>query len=45
MRHRQQTYVDLGVEYFDQRDHKPVMRQAVKRLESLGHQVILNPAS
>lgn len=42
---RQQAYVDLGVEYFDHRDHERVARQAVKRLEGLGYQVTLNPAS
>jgi len=45
MLHRQQPYVDLGVEYFDQRDHERVQRQAVKRLEALGYQVTLKPAS
>ncbi len=42
---RRQPYVDLGVEYFDRRDHDRVTRQAVKRLEGLGYQVTLNPAS
>lgn len=42
---RGQPYVDLGVEYFDQRDHDRVTHQAVKRLEGLGYQVTLNPAS
>lgn len=42
---RGQPYVDLGVEYFDQRDHDRVTRQAVKRLEGLGYQVTLSPAS
>ena len=42
---RQQAYVDLGVEYFDQRDHERMARQAIKRLEGLGYQVTLNPAS
>jgi transposase len=42
---RHQPYVDLGVEYFDHRDHERVTRQAVKRLEGLGFQVILKPAS
>ena len=42
---RHQPYVDLGVEYFDQRDHDRVTRQAVKRLEGLGYQVTLKPAS
>ena len=42
---RQQAYVDLGVEYFDQRDHERVARHAIKRLEGLGYQVTLKPAS
>ncbi len=42
---RQQAYVDLGVEYFDHRDHERVTRQAVKRLEGLGYPVTLTPAS
>ena len=42
---RQQAYVDRGMEYFDQRDHERVARQAIKRLEGLGYQVTLNPAS
>ncbi len=42
---RQQADVDLGVEYFDQRDHERIARQAIKRLEGLGYQVTLNPAS
>ena len=45
MLHRQQPCVDLGVEYFDQRDRERVQRQAVKRLEALGYQVTLKPAS
>ena len=45
MLHRHQPYVDLGVEYFDQRDRERVQRQAVKRLEALGYQVTLKPAS
>lgn len=44
-RKRQQAYVDLGVDSCDRRDREPVTRQAVKRLESLGYQVTLNPAS
>ena len=42
---RQQAYVDRGMEYFDQRDHERVARQAIKRLEVLGYHVTLNPAS
>ena len=42
---RQQPYADLGVDYFDRRDQEQVRRQAVKRLEGLGYQVTLTPAS
>ena len=42
---RQQPYADLGVDYFDRRDQDQVRRQAVKRLETLGYQVTLTPAS
>lgn len=39
--HRQEPYVDLGVDYFDRRDREQATRQAVKRLEALGYQVTL----
>jgi transposase len=42
---RQHVYGDLDVDYFDRRDHERVTRQAVTRLESIGWQVTLNPAS
>ena len=45
MLQRHQPYVDLGVDYFDQRDRDRVQRQAVKRLEALGYQVTLKSAS
>jgi transposase len=39
----QTTYQDLGVTYFDQRDRQAVERRAVRRLESLGYAVTLEP--
>lgn len=38
---RQQTYQDLGANYFDERDREAVKRRAVARLEKLGFQVQL----
>ena len=38
---RQQTYQDLGANYFDERDREAVKRRAVQRLEKLGFQVQL----
>ena len=40
---RQQTYQDLGNNYFDIRDREAVKRRSVKRLEQLGFQVQLTP--
>lgn len=40
---RQQTYQDLGANYFDQRDREAVRRRAVRRLEQLGFSVLLKP--
>jgi transposase len=37
-------YHDLGGQYFDERDRQGVVRRSVKRLESLGYQVDLQPA-
>ncbi len=42
---RHTPYADLGVDYFDRRDQDRVRRQAVKRLETLGYEVTLTPAS
>ncbi len=42
---RQTPYADLGGDYFDRRDQDRVRRQAVKRLETLGDEVTLTPAS
>jgi len=39
----QTAYVDLGVNYFDQRDRQAVERRAVRRLEGLGYTVTLEP--
>jgi transposase len=40
---RQETYQDLGANYFDERDREGVKRRAVRRLEKLGFQVQLMP--
>lgn len=40
---RQTVYQDLGVSYLDQRDRQAVERRAVRRLESLGYTVTLEP--
>lgn len=40
---RQQDYMDLGANYFDERNKEAVKRRAVKRLEQLGFRVELNP--
>ena len=42
---RQETYQDLGANYFDERDREAVKRRAVRRLEKLGFQVQLNPVA
>ena len=39
-----QHFVDLGHNYFAERDRAGLTRWAVRRLESLGHQVTLQPA-
>jgi transposase len=38
---KQQTYQDLGANYFDERDREAVKRRAVRRLEQLGFTVNL----
>jgi transposase len=38
-------YKDLGPDYFDRLDPDRLTKQLVKRLESLGHKVTLNPAA
>ncbi len=42
---RQTEYVDLGTNYFDERDRVAVERRAVRRLEALGYKVQLEPVS
>jgi hypothetical protein len=42
--HRQECYQELGVDYFDRLDPQRLIRYHVKRLERLGHKVILKPA-
>ena len=39
-----QVFVDLGPQYFEERDRTAITRQAVRRLEGLGHRVTLAPA-
>lgn len=38
---RQQAYVDLGFDYFDQRKKEILVKQSIKRLESLGLSVTI----
>jgi transposase len=38
---RQQTYQDLGKNYFDERNREMVKRRSIRRLEQLGYQVTL----
>ena len=42
---RKEPYQDLDANYFDPRDRQAVQRQLVRRLEQLGSQVNLRPAS
>ena len=42
---RNQTYQDLGANYFDERDREGVKRRALRRLEQLGFQVQLMPVT
>lgn len=39
------AYVDLGVDYFDKRTQAQTERRLIKRLEQLGHKVILEPCT
>jgi transposase len=39
---RKEDYKDLGSHYFEQRQQEAIMKQAVRRLESLGFQVALS---
>ena len=40
----QESYRDLGAQYFDQRDRAVVQRRLVRRLQDLGFRVALEPA-
>jgi transposase len=42
---RQTTYQDLGSQYFDERQRAARERRLVRRLETLGHKVTLQPAA
>ncbi len=42
---REQTYADLGGNYFDERDRRQVERRLIKRLEGLGYTVTLETAA
>lgn len=42
---RQQNYVDLGGNYFDERDRHATENRLVRRLQSLGYQVNLEPVA
>jgi transposase len=42
---RQVSFQDLGVDYFDQLNQQRLTRYFVKRLNRLGHEVILDPVS
>jgi hypothetical protein len=43
MLQRATTYQDLGPDYFDKRNTVRATHRLVKRLEALGHRVILEP--
>jgi transposase len=40
-----QTFEDLGISYFDERDRDHVQRRLTRRLEALGYRVSLSPAA
>jgi transposase len=42
---RRDPYQDLGANYFDERDRQAVQRRLVRRLEQLGYQVTVQPAT
>ena len=42
---RDQTYQDLGGDYFDQRDRQALEQRLVKRLKGLGYEVELRPVT
>jgi transposase len=41
---KNQPYMELGADYFDLRKKESVVKNSIKKLESLGYQVILQPA-
>jgi hypothetical protein len=43
MLQRATRYQDLGPDYFDKRNTLRATRRLIKRLEALGHRVILEP--
>ena len=42
---RHEPYHDLGVTYFDERDRQAVERRLVRRLQALGYDVSVQPAT
>ena len=44
LREPDSVYRDLGVDYFDQRDHQALKRRLLRRLEGLGYKVTVEPA-
>ncbi|MEA5503761.1 hypothetical protein VB735_11690 [Halotia wernerae UHCC 0503] len=40
---RQETYKDLGADYFDKQRPESVTKRLIKRLEKLGYQVTVEP--
>lgn len=42
---RQQTYADLGSNYFDERERQHLKRRLVQRLQALGYRVLLEPVA
>jgi len=42
---RRQTYQDLGANYFDEREKHALQRRLVRRLEALGLEVSVQPAT
>lgn len=41
----QSVYQDLGGDYFDRGHEQQLTRRLVRRLEELGHQVVLSPTA
>ncbi|GAB7389376.1 hypothetical protein BSNK01_32140 [Bacillaceae bacterium] len=38
---RKQTYIELGPHYYEQRKRQHVVKQAIRKLESLGYKVMV----